>query len=95
MGALIPASEWLDFYLLSSLGKALARSCQRDSAARNVAWSRWARLAGIASRRSAWFPVGAFGWFWKLVRQSEHFELSFTLPGETELGNAEEQPNEG
>ena len=95
MGALIPASEWLDFYLLSSLAEALARACQTDFAAFDVAGSRWARLAGIRSRRSTCVPVGAFGWFWSMVCQREHFELSFTLPGETELGNAEEQPNKG
>jgi hypothetical protein len=42
-------------------------------------WTRWARLAG--------FGVGP--------RLREHFWVSWKLPGETELGNAGEQPNKG
>ncbi len=79
MGALIPASEWLDFCLLSSFVDVLARSCQWDFAARDVAGNRWARLAGFG----VWSASGSI------------LELSFTLPGETELGKAEEQPNKG
>jgi len=79
MGALIPASEWLDFYLLSRFVAALARVLPE----------------GLCGLRCCREPVGAFGWFWGRVRWRERFELSFTLPGETELGNAEEQPNEG
>ena len=79
MGALIPASEWLNFYLLSRLVAALARVLSEE-------WCGLERCRG---------PVGAFGWFRGRLRRRERFELSFTLPGETELGNAEEQPNEG
>jgi hypothetical protein len=76
MGALIPASEWLDFYLLSRLDSLLTRGSWNDFAGFCVAQSRWARLAGFE------IANGFFG-------------LCFTLPGETELGSAEEQPNEG
>jgi hypothetical protein len=34
-----------------------------DLAALVIAESRWAHLAGIGSRRSTCFPVGAFGWY--------------------------------
>jgi hypothetical protein len=76
MGALIPASEWLDFYLLSPLGCRLARTDQTDFAGFVVARSRWARLAG--------FEIAGFS-----------CRVCFMLPGETELGSAEEQPNKG
>jgi hypothetical protein len=73
---LIPASEWLDFYLLSSLDYLLTRGSWNDFADFCAAKSRWAHLAGFEIAK------GFFG-------------LCFTLPGETALGNAEEQPNKG
>ena len=39
------------------------------------------------------FPVGAFGWY--RDRSASFCRLCFLLPGETELGSAEEQPNKG
>jgi len=63
MGALIPASDWLEFYLLSPRTCTLARGSAADCAGFRIARSRWARLAGIRSRRSTCFPVGAFGWY--------------------------------
>ncbi len=51
-GALIPASDWLDFYLLSPCTCALARGSCTDCAGFITIGSRWARLAGIRSRRS-------------------------------------------
>lgn len=62
-GRVIPASEWLDFYLLSPRTWRLTRECATDCAGMIAAGSRWARLAGIGSRRSRRFPVGAFGWY--------------------------------
>jgi hypothetical protein len=73
---LIPASEWLDFYLLSAIDYLLTRGSWNDFAGFCDAQSRGARLAGFG------FPNDCFG-------------LCFMLPGETELGNAEEQPNKG
>jgi len=54
--------------------------------------SRWARLAGFGfddrgSRR--WTPLAGF----EAVRRRR--EIDFALPGETELGSAEEHPNKG
>jgi hypothetical protein len=76
MGALIPASDWLDFYLLSPRTCVLARVDYKDLVGFITTGSRWARLAGIEPTR--------------FVRS-----VCFLLPGETELGSAEEQPNEG
>ena len=45
----------------------------------NCVRSRWARLAG--------FEGGPW--------QRSRFEILWALPGETELGHAEEQPNKG
>lgn len=41
---------------------------------------------------SAQLPVGAFGWY---ARAWFLRVIGFLLPGETELGSAEEQPNKG
>ena len=47
MGALIPASDWLDFYLLSPLARTLARVGYTDFVGSITTGSRW----------------GAFGWY--------------------------------
>jgi hypothetical protein len=57
----------------------LARGERKDFAGSFIAMSRRARLAG-------------FDYFSAFKRD---FMISFKLPGETELGNAEEQPNKG
>jgi hypothetical protein len=46
-GRVIPASDWLDFYLLSPRTCMLARVGLADFADFITAGSRWARLAGI------------------------------------------------
>ena len=91
MGALIPASEWMGFYLLSPQCCTLARVGYTDFAGFVIAGSRWARLAGIRSRRSRvsrWARLAG-------IEPLGSFEVCFLLPGETELGSAEEQPNKG
>ena len=44
-------------------------------------------------------PSGAGGRVWLVLNffsiSKRHFLVCFTLPGETELGSAEEQPNKG
>jgi hypothetical protein len=44
-------------------------------------------------------PPGAGGRVWLVLNyfpnSKRHFVVDFKLPGETELGNAEEQPNKG
>jgi hypothetical protein len=56
------------------------------------AGNRWARLAGIRSNGrcvSRWARLAG------IAPALLFFSVCFTLPGETELGAAEEQPNEG
>ena len=49
-GRVIPASDWLDFYLLFPRSCSLARGGCADFVGFGIAGSRWARLAGIRSR---------------------------------------------
>ena len=91
MGALEPASDWLGFYLLSYATRPSA-SCIVGVIPGSVGREPVGAFGWYQFLRLMQFPVGAFGWNWSPVAPLWD---RLSLPGETELGSAEEQPNKG